>query len=58
MMTLKQAKCSLEMQPRTIVAEVRDMDGKLITGANGSTYGDAYRLAKARAFALGYELVD
>ncbi len=55
---LKPATLTLSLEPRCVVGDVRDaVTHKLVTVAQGTTYGDTTIKAEAYAYVLGYYIV-
>jgi hypothetical protein len=55
---MKPATLHFDAQPRTIVGDLRDEDGRLLSSVQGATYGEVVQNATGRACAMGYEIVS
>jgi len=58
MLTKRPATLHFDAQPRTIVGDIRDEQGALLSSVQGATYGEVMQNAAGRACAMGYEIVD
>lgn len=58
MTTKKPATLHYDLQPRTIVGDLRNEQGDLLSSVQGATYGEVMQRATARACEMGYVLVD
>ena len=54
----KPATLHFVAQPRTIVGDLRDESGVLLSSVQGATYGEVAQNATARACAMGYRIVS